>query len=141
MAERGLISRPVVVVEQHELLRKRVVVRRHVAPEQHERRIAVPLRHVSEHLVIGAVLLDDVEDVPDRGGLPEVHRDRARAWRVAVTVVVPLVVAERGQPPVVPAHLTGEVLQLAAAGHFQDRHDSLPVLVAPPPVGRVGRSD
>jgi len=34
-----------------------------------------------------------------------------------------------------------ELLQLAAAGHIQDRHDSLPVLVAPPPVRRVGRSD
>ena len=43
-----------------------------VLPEQAQVRLAVPLRvlraggHVAEHLVVGAVLLDDVDDVLDR---------------------------------------------------------------------------
>src|ERR1039457_3118799 len=36
--------------------------------------IAVALRHVPEHLVIGLVLLEDVEDVLENGGLADVQR-------------------------------------------------------------------
>ncbi len=60
------VSVAVEVVEQHELLGQLVVVGRHVAPEHHQRRVAVASGHVAEDLVVGAILLDDVEHVLDR---------------------------------------------------------------------------
>jgi ribosomal protein S16 len=54
------------VVEEHETLCQPVGVGGHVAPEQRQRRIAVALREIAEHLVVGAVLSDDVEHVLDR---------------------------------------------------------------------------
>ena len=90
MPERRLIAGTVVVVEQRELLGQRVVIRRDVASELHERRIAVALRHVAEHLIVGAVLLDDVEDVLDRRPLAEMHRDRIvrRSMPILVVIIV-----------------------------------------------------
>ena len=80
------------VVEQHELARDRVGVRRHVLAEKRQVRVAVALGHVAEHLVVGAVLADHVEDVLDRRRLADAPRDRGalgRAGRrVAATVVV-----------------------------------------------------
>ena len=54
------------VVEQHELLGQPVLVRRHVFAEHHQRRIAVALLHVAQHLIVGAVLLDDEDHVLDQ---------------------------------------------------------------------------
>ena len=51
MAERGLIAGTVVVAEQDELLGQRVMIRRDVASELDQRRIAVALRQVAEHLI------------------------------------------------------------------------------------------
>ena len=96
VTERRLITGAVIVVEQPELLDQRVVIRRHVAPELHQRRIAVALRHIAEHLVVGAVLLDDVEDVLDRRALPAVHGDRVAivvALMIAVAAVIAIAVA------------------------------------------------
>ena len=45
---------------------ERVRVRRDVATVHHERRIARALADVAEHLVVGAVLADDEDDVLDR---------------------------------------------------------------------------
>ncbi len=54
------------VVEQHELLGQRVLVRRDVAAEQRQARIAVALLEIAEHLIVGAVLFHDEQDVLDR---------------------------------------------------------------------------
>ena len=62
------------VVEQHELADQGVVVGRDRLGEQAEVRLAVALGHVAEDLVVGAVLLDDVDDVLDR-------RRARRPWR------------------------------------------------------------
>src|SRR5207248_7438681 len=53
-------------VEDAEALGERVVVGRRVAAEVQERRVAVGLAEVAEQLVVGAVLLDDVDDVLER---------------------------------------------------------------------------
>ena len=66
MAERALIARRVIVVEQDELFGERMEVRRHGPAEDGEVRRAVALRHVAEHLIVGSILLDDVDDVTNR---------------------------------------------------------------------------
>ena len=71
----------VVVVEQHEALGQRVLVGRHLAPEDAQARVAVGLREVAEDLVVGAVLLEHVDDVLDRRGFANLawHRPRPHA--------------------------------------------------------------
>ena len=63
------------VVEQHELLGQLVMVGRDVAAEHHQRRVAVAARHVAEDLVVGPILLDDVEHVLDRRRLADLGRN------------------------------------------------------------------
>ena len=62
------------VVEQREPAGERALVRRRAVLEQVERRVAVALAQVAEDLVVGAVLLDHVDDVVDGGH----RRGRAR---------------------------------------------------------------
>src|SRR6185295_5232794 len=50
-------------VEQAEALGERVVVRRDLAREEQERGVAIALGQIAEDLIVGAVLLDDVDDV------------------------------------------------------------------------------
>ena len=69
------------VVEQHELARQRVRVRRHLLAEDGQRRIAVALLEVAEDLIVGAVLADHVEHVLDRRGIADAARDRRRRRR------------------------------------------------------------
>ena len=57
------------IVEHHKLARELVVVGRDFFAEQTQARIAVALRHVAKDLVIGAVLLDDVNAMLDRAGI------------------------------------------------------------------------
>src|SRR5205823_5592161 len=47
------------IVQEHELTRQPVVVRRDLLGENTEARIAVAFRHIAEKLVVRAVLLDD----------------------------------------------------------------------------------
>ena len=56
-------ARAIGVVEQDELTHHLVVVGRDLLAEDAERRVAVALGQIAEHLVVGAVLLDDVDDV------------------------------------------------------------------------------
>ena len=87
------------VVEQHELARDRVGVRRHVLAEERQVRVAVALGHVPEHLVVGAVLADHVEDVLDRRGLADAPRDRRALGAAGRRVAAPVVVgADRRRP-------------------------------------------
>ena len=60
-----LLSRIVEIVERRELARKAMVVRRQRPAEDGEMRIAVADLQVAQHLVVGAVLLDDEDDVAD----------------------------------------------------------------------------
>ena len=53
------------VVQEAELSRKRMVIGSNLLPEQDEGGVPVPFRHVTEDLVIGPVLFDDVDDVFD----------------------------------------------------------------------------
>ena len=72
-------------VEQSEPLGERVMIRRHGARKEHQRRIAVALRDVAEHLIVRAVLLEDVDHVLERriarpraARVPSVRRGDAR---------------------------------------------------------------
>ena len=51
------------VVQQHELAGQLVVVGRDLLGEEAQVRVAIALLHVAEDLVVGAVLLDDVDDM------------------------------------------------------------------------------
>ena len=62
----GNFAAVVEVVEDAELPRQLVLVGRDVFAVHHQRRIAVGLADVAEELVVGAVFLDDVDDVVNR---------------------------------------------------------------------------
>ena len=64
------------VVEQHELADQGVMVGRHLRGEEAEARLAVALGEVAEDLVVGPVLLDDVDAVRDRRRQARLERDR-----------------------------------------------------------------
>jgi hypothetical protein len=142
MPERGLVAGTVVVVEQGELLGQRVMIRRHIASEFHDGRIAIALRHVAEHLIGGAIFLDDVEDVLDRRALSGMHRNAMRRPLVAIPVVsAPIigvaisgrsVVVDRWQHVVVLAHLFRETSELAAVRDVEDGYDAHAILVTAP---------
>ena len=53
------------VVEQHPAARDRVRIRRHGVVEDRQRGVAIALRDVAEHLIVGAVLSDHIDDVLD----------------------------------------------------------------------------
>ena len=76
MPVRAHLGVDVEVVEEHELPREGVCVRRHLLAEESEIGIAVAGRDVAEHLVVGTVLADHVEEVLDRRALPGAVRDR-----------------------------------------------------------------
>ena len=65
MAVGAHIAVHIEIIEQHELARDLVFVGRDLFPEQHEGGIAVAFLHIPEHLVVGAVFLNDVDDVLD----------------------------------------------------------------------------
>src|SRR5713226_87117 len=47
------------VIQKHVLLGQRVMIRRHLTPVKAEFGIAVALGKIAEHLIVGAVLLND----------------------------------------------------------------------------------
>ena len=75
-AVRADLAGVVEVVERDEVRGERMQVGRRGLRELGERRVAVALREVAEHLIVGAVLLDDVDDVLDV--LPQAWRRAAR---------------------------------------------------------------
>src|SRR5206468_10696739 len=66
MAVRAEHTAAVEVVQQYKLLGESMVVGGDITAEMHEGRIPVSLRQISEDLVVGAVLLDDVEHVLEK---------------------------------------------------------------------------
>src|SRR5688572_20550442 len=65
MSVTRIATRRVKVIEQDELGCALPVIRRHTLPEHHQRRLAIALRQIAEELIVGAVLLDDVDPVLD----------------------------------------------------------------------------
>ena len=64
------------IIEQHELLSQRVMIRRDLGAEHGERRVAVTALQIAQHLIVGAVLFDDVDDVLEQRTLARPHRHR-----------------------------------------------------------------
>ncbi len=59
------------VVQQHEIAAElELVIGRDLFAEQGQARVAVTSRHVTENLVVGSVLFDDVDHIFDRRGSP-----------------------------------------------------------------------
>jgi hypothetical protein len=54
------------VIERHEVARELVVHRRNVFAKQSQFWIAVATAEIAQHLIVGAILFDDVEDMLDR---------------------------------------------------------------------------
>ena len=82
MAQCRLIAGRVVIVQKNIGLGERVVIGSHVTSELHQGRVSVSARDVAEHLVIGSVFLDDVEDVADGRWLARSHRNGMRSSRL-----------------------------------------------------------
>src|SRR5665213_810834 len=57
------------VVENDILLRQRVLVRGDLLAKENQLGIAIGVRNVAKLLIVGSVLLDDVDDVLDLAGL------------------------------------------------------------------------
>ena len=81
------------VVKQHILLREGAVVRRDVIPKNAQIRIAISLWKVSEDLIVGSVLLDDIDDILDWAGDAHLGRDDSGclidgSWRGSIRAVL-----------------------------------------------------
>src|SRR5262245_4467691 len=72
------------VVEENELFGDSVAIWRDVTPEEHQRWIAVALRKVAKHLIVGPVLHDDVEHVLDRRALADFGWDHTGSLDVCL---------------------------------------------------------
>ena len=66
------------VVQQDEVSNQLVLVRGDIFAKHAEGCIAIALRHVPQHLVVGPILLDNMYNVPDKGGLAGELRYLAR---------------------------------------------------------------
>ena len=66
MAIGGVPAGGIEIIQQHKLLGQAVLVRGNGFPEHGERWISVAFGNVAEHLVIRAVLFDDVDNVLER---------------------------------------------------------------------------
>src|SRR5580700_11899156 len=66
MSVAGNFSAVVEIVEHAELQRELVLVGRNVGAVEREEGVAVAHLQVTEHLIVGAVFLDDIDDVLDR---------------------------------------------------------------------------
>src|SRR5262249_10345224 len=82
------------VVQQDELAGDLMVVGSYLFTEDGEPRIAVALAEVAQHLVVGAILLDDVEDMLD--GRTDAYLARNDAWRRWFLRGCQLLIAIRG---------------------------------------------
>ena len=134
------------VVEQHKFARQLVMIRRDALRENAERRIAIAFRHVTQHLIVSAVLLDNVENVfngrllahlPRNGVARELFQQRVRsrhdgharvgALRPVLELIVQLVAPGQVDDLQRALHEPGDVF-LHAAGRLAS--GSRPVAVA-----------
>src|SRR5207248_1400485 len=92
-------GRAVGVVQEHEVTRQLVQVGRDFFREDAERRIAVAAAIITEHLVVSAILFQDINDVPEDARLADAlgHRPGRLVWtgwqrgegQLVTSVVVP----------------------------------------------------
>ena len=133
-------------IEHDELLGERVLVRRDVAAVDHERAVAVAARQVTEDLVVGAILLDDIDDVPNERRIPRQlgHGTRHDGRRASGGICL-----RRGrQRQLIGRENRGRVRgELLAPGNLDDAHRSafskyIPAAFARRPLGApLARAD
>src|SRR5262249_46280205 len=68
------------IVEQDKLAGNTVEIGSSFLREEAKRRVSVTFRHVAQHLVVGAVFLDDIETVFDWGMFAGALRDGMIQW-------------------------------------------------------------
>ena len=78
MAVGAVAAGGIEIVQQHELARQAALIGDHVFRVGVERGLAVPLAQIAEHLIVGAILLDDVDDVLDGRAVAGAQRDGQR---------------------------------------------------------------
>ena len=105
-------------VEYSEALSQCVMIRRHSAWEEEERCVTVSLPQITKDLIIGAILLDDVNDVLER--------------RIPFLEL-------RGIPSVGRRHAFGKSVQLSSARPDSRNHSQRAVDLAERVVRRVRR--
>src|SRR5262245_47857915 len=64
------------VIQQHELPRESMRVGSYLLSEQAQVGISISFADISEHLVVSAVLTNNVEDILDRGSISNLQRNR-----------------------------------------------------------------
>ena len=64
------------IIQQHETLCQRMLVWGDIPAKKQQGRISPSAGYICQHLVVGPVFLDDIEDILDRRGLSRPHRDR-----------------------------------------------------------------
>ncbi len=85
MAVGAHVAIDVEIVEQHKLARQLVMVGADIFLEEAQRRIALALADIAQHLIIGTIFFDDIEHMLDGGGdarrnrHPDLHRYKA-SW-------------------------------------------------------------
>ena len=119
MAVGAHLALDIKIVEQHEFARELVVVGRDFFTEQTQARIAVALRQIAQDLVVGAVLLDDVDAILDRAGFTHSSGNRVVRRALACDAKVRLhgaaaIGLRRPGPELVP-----QLLALGQVDYFQ----------------------
>ena len=103
------------VVQRHEVARQPVVVRRCGRAKHRQPRVAVALRQVTQHLVVGAVFLDDVDHMLDLA---------AHAGQLCFIAVA----ADGFWKVIVLRHLPGQARQFSAGWHGHGQEARLGLL-------------
>ena len=133
------------IIEKEKLLGQTVLVGRHRTSENGESRIAVALWQVPKNLIVGAVLLDDINDMLDRRTHPhpigqDGSTNRGRLGRAQECVVIGSVGDDLAG---VPTDLTAKIGQRerSDAALLERLDRSQPFRVAILVQGRQGPTD
>src|SRR5260370_37573683 len=76
MAVRAEYSRAVCIIEQHEIPNHFVLVWRESLTKDAQRSIAIALFQIAKHLIVGAVLLDNINNMFEHARLADTLRHR-----------------------------------------------------------------
>ena len=107
------------IIQQHETLCQRMLVWGDIPAKEQQRSISPSAGHIRQHLIIGPVLLDDIEDILDRRGLTRPHRNRETRGRGISQFRLPQRVRRVG------IYLTGIGSQLRFIRRWDDAHRPL----------------
>src|SRR5664280_796107 len=91
---------------------------RNVLAKQHQARVAVTLRYIAKHLIVGAVLLDDVDHMRDLAGLQT---------NPIQSTIVGADSQARGNDPIVLQYLVGKGGQFVLGG--TEIREIVPIMV------------